>query len=93
MKKSNDTFYVLNMGTAAFMLRRVEWKTGLNRSTSCSELDQQNAVEGLDSGGDDYIRKPFQTVELISRIKANLRVKSAHDQLSKIKSELSPSRT
>lgn len=56
---------------------------------TASELDQQNAIEGLDSGGDDYIRKPFQTVELISRIKANLRVKSTHDQLSKIKSELS----
>lgn len=56
---------------------------------TASELDQQNAVEGLDSGGDDYIRKPFQTFELISRIKTNLRVKSTHDQLSKIKSELS----
>jgi len=56
---------------------------------TASELDQQNAVDGLDSGGDDYIRKPFQTVELILRIKANLRVKSTHDQLSKIKSELS----
>ena len=31
----------------------------------------------------------FETFELISRIKANLRVKSTHDQLHKIKSELS----
>ena len=35
-----------------------------------SELDK---VEGLDSGADDYIAKPFGMLELISRIKALLR--------------------
>ena len=35
-----------------------------------TELDK---VEGLDSGADDYIAKPFGTMELISRIKALLR--------------------
>lgn len=35
-----------------------------------SEYDK---VEGLDSGADDYISKPFGTMELISRIKALLR--------------------
>jgi len=35
-----------------------------------SELDK---VEGLDSGADDYIAKPFGTLELLSRIKALLR--------------------
>ena len=35
-----------------------------------SELDK---VEGLDSGADDYITKPFGTMELISRVKAMLR--------------------
>lgn len=35
-----------------------------------TELDK---VEGLDSGADDYIAKPFGTLELISRIKALLR--------------------
>ena len=35
-----------------------------------SELDK---VEGLDSGADDYIAKPFGMMELISRIKALLR--------------------
>ena len=35
-----------------------------------TELDK---VEGLDNGADDYIAKPFGTMELISRIKALLR--------------------
>ena len=35
-----------------------------------SEADK---VEGLDSGADDYIAKPFGTMELISRVKALLR--------------------
>jgi two-component system alkaline phosphatase synthesis response regulator PhoP len=39
-------------------------------SAKGSEPDK---VEGLDSGADDYIAKPFGTMELISRIKAVLR--------------------
>jgi len=30
-------------------------------------------VEGLAAGGDDYITKPFQGVELVARVQANLR--------------------
>jgi class 3 adenylate cyclase len=56
---------------------------------TAGEPDLPKAVEGLDAGGDDFIRKPFQAVELISRIRANLRVKSAHDRLSEFKAELS----
>lgn len=45
-----------------------------------SEYDK---VEGLDSGADDYIAKPFGTMELISRIKALLRrTKSADAEYS-----------
>ena len=36
-------------------------------------------VTGLDSGADDYIAKPFGTMELISRIKALLRRTAAED--------------
>ena len=36
-----------------------------------------NIVKGLDLGADDYIPKPFSVLELISRIKANLRKKEA----------------
>ena len=47
-------------------------------TAKASEYDK---VEGLDSGADDYIAKPFGTMELISRIKALLRrTKSAETE-------------
>ncbi|ELA09477.1 two component transcriptional regulator [Moraxella macacae 0408225] len=35
--------------------------------------EEDNKIQGLDAGADDYITKPFSTKELISRIKAVLR--------------------
>ncbi|HEX4870449.1 MAG TPA: phosphate regulon transcriptional regulator PhoB [Moraxellaceae bacterium] len=35
--------------------------------------EEDNKIQGLDAGADDYITKPFSTRELISRIKAVLR--------------------
>ena len=49
-------------------------KQMLKRIGSTAEYDK---VLGLDSGADDYIAKPFGTMELISRIKALLRRTSA----------------
>ena len=55
-----------------------------------SEYDK---VEGLDSGADDYIAKPFGTMELISRIKALLRrTKSADAEYSVDKLYVNPSK-
>lgn len=50
--------------------------------------DQKSITFGLDIGGDDYIRKPFDNLELLSRIKACLRVKDLYDNLSRTKAEL-----
>jgi DNA-binding response OmpR family regulator len=36
-------------------------------------VEEASKVHGLDSGGDDYITKPFSYAELVSRIKAVLR--------------------
>ncbi len=41
----------------------------------------EDVIKGLDAGADDYIRKPFDVRELISRVKAKLRVKDLNDQL------------
>ena len=52
-----------NKNTAAIPVIMVTAKT--------SELDK---VKGLDLGADDYITKPFGVMELISRVKALLRM-------------------
>ena len=55
---------------------------------TASELEQKDIIFGLDQGGDDYIRKPFNVEELLSRIKACLRTKALNDELARTKAEL-----
>jgi diguanylate cyclase (GGDEF)-like protein len=43
--------------------------------------DTNHVIEGLDAGADDYICKPFQPLELLARIRVQLRVKDLTDQL------------
>ena len=38
-----------------------------------ARVEEDDKIQGLDSGADDYITKPFSTRELIARIKAVLR--------------------
>lgn len=40
--------------------------------------DESIKVRGLDAGADDYIAKPFGMLELIARVKANLRKKNGN---------------
>jgi DNA-binding response OmpR family regulator len=35
---------------------------------------KEDVVEGLDSGADDYLVKPFETTELLARVKVGLRI-------------------
>jgi len=44
-----------------------------------------NKIAGLDAGADDYITKPFSVLELMARIRANLRKKIALIEDTKIK--------
>lgn len=44
--------------------------------TARTEVEQR--VEGLDAGADDYLPKPFQTSELLARIRAMLRRKDTY---------------
>ncbi len=43
--------------------------------------DESDLIRGLDVGADDYIRKPFSTKELVSRMKAVLR-RSSSDSIA-----------
>ncbi len=54
--------------------------------TSASELN--NLVRGLDTGADDYITKPFQVEELLSRVRAHIRVGQLKLELKNDKLEL-----
>lgn len=55
---------------------------------TATQLDQNDVIRGLEIGGDDYVRKPFDTAELISRIRAALRVKELYDRLARMEEEL-----
>jgi two-component system, sensor histidine kinase and response regulator len=46
--------------------------------------DKDLIVRALDSGGVDYITKPFNQAELISRVRTQLALKSARDKLKKL---------
>jgi two-component system phosphate regulon response regulator PhoB len=63
-------------------LSGVEWARRLKKDDSCKELpiilltargEEEDKVNGLDSGADDYITKPFSPKELLARIKAVMR--------------------
>lgn len=51
--------------------------------------DKENLVKGFDAGGVDYITKPFNKSELISRVKTHLELKYTQDQLKKTSQHLS----
>jgi two-component system, cell cycle response regulator len=48
----------------------------------------EDVIRGLDSGADDYIRKPFDTLELLSRVRSQLRIKDLNDNLKKANDRL-----
>lgn len=52
----------------AFQARQADIRTPILMLSAKSELDDK--VNGLDSGADDYLTKPFQPRELLARVRA-----------------------
>ncbi len=54
--------------------------------TALKEL--KDKIRALEAGADDFISKPFESVELITRVRSLLRIKFYHDRLIRQKKEL-----
>lgn len=55
------------------VLRRVRMKKNIPVIILSAKSNELDKVIGLSTGADDYVTKPFSTVELIARVKAQLR--------------------
>lgn len=60
-------------------LRRNELTAKLPLIMLTAKSEEDNRIQGLDAGADDYITKPFSTRELTARIKAVLRRSQHHE--------------
>ena len=77
-KIKEDTYmlYILDMklpdGNGISLCRKIRTATE-NPVLFLSAYDNESyIVEGLEAGGDDYVVKPFRTLELLARIKSLL---------------------
>jgi len=50
--------------------------------------DNEQKIKGIEVGGDDFLTKPFDTLELSLRVKSLLRIKELHDELQRRYEEL-----
>ncbi|MDO9578597.1 MAG: response regulator [Candidatus Cloacimonadales bacterium] len=50
--------------------------------------DKESIVKGFDAGGKDYLTKPFNTPELLARVKAHAELKLARDKQQHLIEEL-----
>ena len=46
-----------------------------------AESSIESIIEGLDAGADDYIVKPFVPLEMLARVRTQLRLRDLHEQL------------
>jgi adenylate cyclase len=49
---------------------------------------QEDKVRGLDAGADDYVVKPFDSFELLARVRSMMRIKELHDSLEDLNRSL-----
>lgn len=48
----------------------------------------EDVVSGLDAGADDYMRKPFDALELLARVRCQIRIKQIRDDLKRANERL-----
>jgi signal transduction histidine kinase/DNA-binding response OmpR family regulator len=53
-----------------------------------AKADMDTLLQGFDLGGTDYITKPFNSSELLARIKAQIELKKLHDRLARSNEKL-----
>ena len=63
----------LRDGNGYNLCARIKQKSGVPVIFLSAAGDEHSVVAGLEIGGDDYIIKPFRSMELVSRIRAVLR--------------------
>ncbi len=71
--------------TLARLRVRDEYVSVIFVSADCLRDD---VVRGLDAGADDYVCKPFDVMELMSRVRSQLRIKDLNDSLKKANDRL-----
>lgn len=54
--------------------------------TALTEIEEK--IKAIESGADDFLTKPINMVELLTRVKSLLKTKSFHDQLIKSKEKI-----
>ena len=86
-KIKEDTYmlYILDMklpdGNGISLCRKIRTATE-NPVLFLSAYDNESyIVEGLEAGGDDYVVKPFRTLELLARIKSLLKHSNQTQQM------------
>ena len=62
-------------------LRQNDKHKGIPVILLTAKATQEDKIAGLDAGADDYVTKPFDSFELLARVRAMLRIKDLHDQL------------
>lgn len=62
-------------------LRETQEHRGIPVILLTAKATQEDKVAGLDAGADDYVTKPFDSFELLARVRAMMRLKEMHDTL------------
>jgi class 3 adenylate cyclase len=62
-------------------LRNNDQHKGIPVILLTAKATQEDKIKGLDAGADDYVTKPFDSFELLARVRAMLRIKELHDRL------------